>query len=254
MAETFKGKVALVTGAGSGLGKATALTFVREGAKVIVADIDAKGGKETVEVIKKANGEAIFVKVDVVKEAEVEALVNKAVETYGRLDCAHNNVGIEELPTPFVERTEEQWDRILGVDLKSVFLCLKHEIKYMVNHGGGAIVNTSSIAGLTGAPGIAAYVASKHGVVGLTRAVGAEFGKAGIRVNCVCPAGMRGTAMYNRFGAACPQMADMVKETNPMGRDGEPEEVAEAVVWLCSDAASYVNGHAMSIDGGFAVV
>jgi NAD(P)-dependent dehydrogenase (short-subunit alcohol dehydrogenase family) len=254
MPRTLKGKVALVTGASSGLGRASALTFAREGAKIVVADIDAKGGKETVQMIEKAGGEALFVKTDVSKEDEVEAMVNKAVQTYGRLDCVHNDVGIEELPTPFTERTEEQWNRVLDVNLKGSFLCMKHEIKYMVNQGGGAIVNTSSIFGLTGSPGLAAYTASKHGIIGLTKAAAAEFGRAGIRVNCVCPGGMRGTAMYNRIVAANPEIPDMVREANPMGRDGEPEEVAEAVVWLCSDAASYVNGHAMSIDGGFAVV
>jgi NAD(P)-dependent dehydrogenase (short-subunit alcohol dehydrogenase family) len=254
MPRTLKGKVALVTGASSGLGRASALTFAREGAKIVVADIDAKGGKETVQMIEKAGGEALFVKTDVSKEDEVEAMVNKAVQTYGRLDCVHNDVGIEELPTPFTERTEEQWNRVLDVNLKGSFLCMKHEIKYMVNQGGGAIVNTSSIFGLTGSPGLAAYTASKHGIIGLTKAAAAEFGRAGIRVNCVCPGGMRGTAMYNRIVAANPEIPDMVREANPMGRDGEPEEVAEAVVWLCSDAASYVNGHAMSIDGGFAVI
>ena len=254
MPRTLKGKVALVTGASSGLGRASALTFAREGAKIVVADIDAKGGKETVQMIEKGGGEALFVKTDVSKEDEVEAMVNKAVQTYGRLDCVHNDVGIEELPTPFTERTEEQWNRVLDVNLKGSFLCMKHEIKYMVNQGGGAIVNTSSIFGLTGSPGLAAYTASKHGIIGLTKAAAAEFGRAGIRVNCVCPGGMRGTAMYNRIVAANPEIPDMVREANPMGRDGEPEEVAEAVVWLCSDAASYVNGHAMSIDGGFAVV
>jgi NAD(P)-dependent dehydrogenase (short-subunit alcohol dehydrogenase family) len=254
MPGTFKGKVVLVTGAGSGLGRASALTFAREGAKVVVGDIDDKGGQQTVEMVRKAGGEALFVKADVTKEAEVEALVNKAVQTYGRLDCAHNNVGTEELPTSLTEHTEEQWDRVVDANLKSVFLCLKHEIKYMESQGSGAIVNTSSIFGLTAAAGIAAYVASKHGVIGLTRAAAVEFGKAGIRVNCVCPGGMMGTAMYERIVAANPQIPDMVRETNPMGRDGEPEEVAEAVVWLCSDVASYVNGHAMSIDGGFAIV
>lgn len=254
MPGTFQGKVVLVTGAGSGLGRASALAFARGGAKVVVGDIDDKGGQQTVEMVRKAGGEAIFVKADVAKEAEVEALVKKAVQSYGRLDCAHNNVGTEEPPTPLTEHTQEQWDRVTGVNLKSTFLCLKHEIKHMASQGRGAIVNTSSIFGLTASPGIAAYVASKHGVIGLTRAAAVEFGKAGVRVNCVCPGGMMGTAMYERIVAADPKIPDMVRETNPMGRDGEPEEVAEAVVWLCSEAASYVNGHAMSIDGGFTVV
>jgi NAD(P)-dependent dehydrogenase (short-subunit alcohol dehydrogenase family) len=253
MTGTFQGKVALVTGSGLGLGRASALAFAREGAKVVVADIDAENGQQTVQMIKKAGGEALFVKTDVSKAAEVEALVSKAVETYGRLDCAHNNVGIEELPTPFIEGAEEQWDYLMAVDLKSVWLCLKYEISYMVKHGGGAIVNTSSIAGLTGSPGIAMYTAAKHGVIGLTRATAVEYGRAGIRVNAVCPAGMRGTGMYKRIAAAVPELPEKIAETVPLGRDAEPAEVAEAVVWLCSDAASYVTGHPMSVDGGFVV-
>ena len=243
-------KAALVTGAGLGLGRATALAFAREGAKVVVNDINETDGKDTVEMVKKAGGEAIFVKADVSKEKEVEEMVNKAIQTYGRLDCAHNNAGIDEPPMPFTEHTEEQWDRVIGVNLKGVFLCMKHEIKYMVDHGGGAIVNTSSIAGLVAA-GPPIYVASKHGINGLTKAAAAELGRAGIRVNSICPAGMRGTGLYNRVLAITP---DKIKEAVPLGRDAAPEEVAEVVVWLCSDKASYVNGTAMSVDGGFVIV
>lgn len=246
-------KAALVTGAGLGLGRATALAFAREGAKVVVNDINETDGKDTVEMVKKAGGEAIFVKADVSKEKEVEAMVNKAIQTYGRLDCAHNNAGIDEPPMPFTEHTEEQWDRVIGVNLKGVFLCMKHEIKYMVDHGGGAIVNTSSIAGLVAA-GPPIYVASKHGINGLTKAAAAELGRAGIRVNSICPAGMRGTGLYNRVLAITPDIVDKIKEAVPLGRDAAPEEVAEVVVWLCSDKASYVNGTAMSVDGGFVIV
>lgn len=251
MAGTFQGKVALITGAGSGLGRASALAFAREGAKVVVADVDVESGQQTVQLINKAGGEAIFVKVDVAKAAEVEAMVNKAVETYGRLDCAHNNVGIEELASPFTEGTEEQWEHIMNVDLKSVWLCLKYEISHMVKHGGGAIVNTSSISGLIGIPGIPMYTAAKHGVNGLTRVAAVEYAKAGIRVNAVCPAGMRGTGFYQRVVAFDPEVPRKIAELVPLGRDSEPEEVAEAVIWLCSDAASYVTGHIMSVDGGF---
>jgi NAD(P)-dependent dehydrogenase (short-subunit alcohol dehydrogenase family) len=251
MTGTLKDKVALITGAGSGLGRATALVFAREEAKVVVADLDEKGGKETVNMVKNAGGEATFIKVDVSKAADVEAMVKKTVETYGKLNCAHNNVGIEELPTPLIEGTEEQWDKIMDINLKGVWLCLKYEIMHMVNHGGGAIVNTSSIAGLTGAPGISMYTASKHGVNGLTRSVAVEFAKAGIRVNSVCPAGMKGTGFYNRVAAAVPEVTKKIAEVVPLGRDSDPAEVAEAVLWLCSDAASFVTGHIMSVDGGF---
>ena len=253
MSGILMGKAALVTGAGLGLGRATALAFAREGAKVVVNDINETDGKDTVEMVKKAGGEAIFVKADVSKEKEVEAMVNKAIQTYGRLDCAHNNAGIDEPPMPFTEHTEEQWDRVIGVNLKGVFLCMKHEIKYMVDHGGGAIVNTSSIAGLVAA-GPPIYVASKHGINGLTKAAAAELGRAGIRVNSICPAGMRGTGLYNRVLAITPDIVDKIKEAVPLGRDAAPEEVAEVVVWLCSDKASYVNGTAMSVDGGFVIV
>jgi NAD(P)-dependent dehydrogenase (short-subunit alcohol dehydrogenase family) len=251
MAGLFQGKVALVTGAGMGLGQAAAIAFAKEGAKVVVADIDAANGQKTVDMIKKTGGEAIFVKTDVSRAKEVEAMVKKTVDTYGRLDCAHNNVGIEELPKPLIEGTEEQWDRIVAVDLKSVWLCLKYEVTYMVKHGGGAIVNSSSIAGLAGAPGQPMYSACKHGVNGLTRTVALDYAKAGIRVNAVCPAGMRGTGFYGRMAEYMPELPGMVAKLVPLGRDSAPEEVAEAVIWLCSDKASYVTGCIMPVDGGF---
>ena len=253
MAGMFKGKVALVTGAGLGLGKAAALAFAREGAKVAVADIDVKNGQKTVQMIKKAGGEAIFIKTDVTKAADVEAMVKETVKTYKELDYAHNNVGIEELPTPFTDGTEEQWYRIMDVDLKSVWLCMKYEIRYMVKHGGGAIVNTSSIAGLTGAPGLPMYTAAKHGVIGLTRVGAVEFAKKSIRVNTICPAGMRGTGFFNRVAAFDPSLPPKIAEMVPLGRDSAPEEIAEAVIWLCSDKASYITGCVMSVDGGFTV-
>ena len=253
MAGMFKGKVALVTGAGLGLGRATALAFAREGAKVVVADIDEKGGRETVDMIKKAGGEAHFIKTDVSRAADVEAMVNKTVETYGGLDYAHNNVGIEELPEPLTEATEELWDRLVAVNLKSVWLCLKYEIIYMEKNGGGSIVNSSSIAGLIGAPGQAVYTACKWGVNGLTKTAAGMYAKAGIRVNAVCPAGMKGTGFYNRMLENQPGMAQAVINMVPLGRDSEPEEIAEAVIWLCSDKASYVTGILMPVDGGFTV-
>jgi NAD(P)-dependent dehydrogenase (short-subunit alcohol dehydrogenase family) len=253
MAGTFQGKVALVTGAGLGLGKASALAFAREGARVVVADIDADNGQQTVDMIKKAGGEALFIKTDVSRAADVEAMVKKTVETYGGLDCAHNNVGIEEIPEPLTEGTEENFHRIVDVDLKGIWLCLKYEIKYMEKHGGGSIVNTSSIAGLIGAPLQAIYTACKYGVNGLTRSAAGDYAKAGIRINSICPAGMKGTGFYNRMLAAQPGMAEAVTEIVPLGRDAESEEVAEAVLWLCSDAASYVTGITMPVDGGFTI-
>jgi NAD(P)-dependent dehydrogenase (short-subunit alcohol dehydrogenase family) len=253
MAGTFQGKVALVTGAGLGLGKASALAFAREGARVVVADIDADNGQQTADMIKKAGGEALFIKTDVSRAADVEAMVKKTVETYGGLDCAHNNVGIEEIPEPLTEGTEENFHRIVDVDLKGIWLCLKYEIKYMEKHGGGSIVNTSSIAGLIGAPLQAIYTACKYGVNGLTRSAAGDYAKAGIRINSICPAGMKGTGFYNRMLAAQPGMAEAVTEIVPLGRDAESEEVAEAVLWLCSDAASYVTGITMPVDGGFTI-
>jgi NAD(P)-dependent dehydrogenase (short-subunit alcohol dehydrogenase family) len=253
MAGILRGKVAIVTGAGMGLGQAAAIAFAREGAKVVVADIDVKNGQKTVEMIKKVGGEAVFIRTDVSKEADVEAMVAKTVATFGRLDCAHNNVGIEELPHPITEGTSEQFDRLVAIDLKGIWLCMKHEIIYMEGHGGGAIVNTSSIAGLIGAPGQAIYSACKWGVNGLTKSAAKDYAKKGIRVNSVCPAGMKGTGFYKRMLADQPGMAQGVIDLVPLGRDAQPEEVAEAVVWLCSDRASYVTGVNMPVDGGFTV-
>jgi NAD(P)-dependent dehydrogenase (short-subunit alcohol dehydrogenase family) len=253
MAGMFGGKVALVTGAGLGLGRASALAFAREGARVVVADIDPDNGQKTVDMIKKAKGEAKFLRTDVSKATDVEAMVAKTAADYGRLDYAHNNVGIEELPEPLTAASEEFFDRLIAVDLKSVWLCLKYEILHMEAHGGGAIVNTSSIAGLIGAPGQAIYTACKWGVNGLTKTAAFMHAKSGIRVNAVCPAGMKGTGFYNRMLANQPGMAQAVVDMVPLGRDAQPEEVAEAVIWLCSDRASYITGVLMPVDGGFTI-
>jgi NAD(P)-dependent dehydrogenase (short-subunit alcohol dehydrogenase family) len=250
MSGMLEGKVAIVTGAGYGLGRATAMAFAKEGAKVTVADIDAEKGQQTVQMVKEAGGEALFVKTDVTKEADVEAMVKKTVDTYGRLDCAHNNAGSGEPPKLLHEITEEQWYRVIDLNLKGVWLCMKHEIKHMINHGGGAIVNTSSVAGLTGSPMMTTYGSSKHGVVGLTRTAALEYARLGIRINAVCPAGMRRTGLAEILLEQDPKMAEKLAEGLPMGRDSDPDEVAQAVVWLCSDAASYVTGHAMAVDGG----
>jgi NAD(P)-dependent dehydrogenase (short-subunit alcohol dehydrogenase family) len=251
MSGKFQGKVALVTGGSSGIGRATALAFAREGAKVIIADKDAKGGEETVRMIKQAGGEATFVKTDVSKAAEVEALVNKTIKTYGRLDCALNNAGIVGSGVYTADYTEEVWNRTINVNLKGVWLCLKYEILRMSKHGGGAIVNTSSVVGLMGTPNISDYVASKTGIVGLTKSAALEYANAGIRVNAVCP-GMIDTPMAKPKKGESDFFSwdERAKQEVPLGRRGTPEEVAEAVLWLCSDAASYVTGIAIPVDGG----
>jgi NAD(P)-dependent dehydrogenase (short-subunit alcohol dehydrogenase family) len=254
MAGRVEGKVALVTGGASGIGRATALTFAREGAKLVIADMNEEGGQQTVHMITEKGGEAIFVRTDVSKATEVEAMITKTVETYGRLDCAHNNAGISgfgiagDAYALTAEYPEERWHQVIAVNLTGVWLCMKYEIPQMLSQGRGAIVNTASGAGLVGSRGMSAYVASKHGVVGLTKTAALEYAQQGIRVNCVCP-GVIQTPMTAR-GLSDPEQKAQIVAREPIGRVGTPEEVAEAVVWLCSDAASFVTGHAMSIDGG----
>ena len=241
------GKVALVTGGGSGIGRQACLVFCREGAQVVVSDVTVEGGEETLSLIKQAGGEAAFVKADVAQAAEVEALVAKTVEAYGRLDCAYNNAGIAGRTARVADDTEENWERILSINLKGVWLCLKYEIAHMLKQGGGAIVNTASGAGLIGVRRTGAYVASKHGVVGLTKTAALECAKANIRVNAVCP-GPIDTPMLR---GASERVIDAMAAAQPNGRLGQPQEIAEAVVWLCSDAASFVTGHPMPVDGGY---
>ena len=242
-------KIALVTGAGSGIGRATALVFAREGARVVVSDIVVEGGQETVQQIEAAGGEAIFVKADVSQAADVETLVAKTVETYGRLDCAFNNAGIEGGVKPTIDCTEEEFDRTIAVNLTGVWLCMKYEIQQMLSQGGGTIVNTASAAGLVGFPGLPDYVASKHGVVGLTKTAALEYAKSGIRVNAVCP-GVIQTPMVERGAQLSPGFDELAVSMEPVGRFGQPAEIGEAVVWLCSDAASFVTGIPMQVDGG----
>jgi len=247
---SLEGKVALVTGAGSGIGRASALTFVREGAKVVVVDLDAKGGEETVGMIRQAGGESIFAKADVSKSTEVKAMVDNTIKAYGRLDYAHNNAGIPATLHYTADLPEEDWDQIINVNLKGVWLCMKYEIPQMLKQGKGAIVNTASRLGLSGLEKRSGYTASKHGVVGLTRVAALEYAGAGIRVNCVCPGTILTPLLQSVFKRGGPEVEAALRAEEPIGRLGTSEEVAEAVVWLCSDAASFVTGHPMVVDGG----
>ena len=251
MAGEFRGKVAIVTGGSSGMGRATAYAFAARGAKVVVADIDVKGGETTVSRIKESGGEATFVRTDVSKSDEVQALVNKTVETYGRLDFGFNNAGVNRgIGVPTADYKEEDWDIVQSINLKGIWLCMKYEIRQMLKQGGkAAIVNTASVSGLSPHPADPAYVSSKFGCVGLTKTAALEYAKTGIRINCVCP-GPIYTGLFERVAEAIPGAAEAAKDIVPMGRVGQPEEVAEAVVWLCSEAASFVTALAMSIDGG----
>ncbi|MFC1941925.1 SDR family oxidoreductase [Chloroflexota bacterium] len=251
MTKSMEGKVALVTGASSGIGRASAMAFAREGAKVIVnANVSIEGGEETVRMIEEIGGEATFIKADVASAAEVEAMVSKAIQTYGRLDYAHNNAGIAFPSKQVHEYTEVDWDKVIGINLKGMWLCMKYEIPEMLKQGKGAIVNTGSMASLGAVPNALGYIVSKHGVIGLTRAAAVEYAKSGIRVNAVCP-GVIATPLIERGYGHNPDAAEAARiSQRPIERLGTPEEVAEAVVWLCSDAASFVLGTAMVVDGG----
>jgi NAD(P)-dependent dehydrogenase (short-subunit alcohol dehydrogenase family) len=247
------GKVAFVTGAGSGIGHATALAFAREGASVVVSDISEQNVRDTARRIEELGGRALAVACDVARSEDVKAALEETIETFGRLDVAFNNAGVEQEPKAAAELTEEEWDRIVAVDLRGVFLCMKYEIPLMLQRGGGAIVNTSSGAGVKGFEGQAAYVAAKHGVVGLSKAAALDYAPQNIRINAVCP-GIIDTPMMDRFGGGTPEGKEKelasAAAAQPIGRAGKSEEIAAAVVWLCSDAASFATGHAMVVDGG----
>ncbi len=244
MAGQFEDKVALVTGAASGIGRASALAFAREGASVVVADIDTSGGEETAKQIEASGGRAIFVETDVSRSADVEALVKHTLDTYGRLDLAHNNAGILGPRAITAECSEEDFDRVIAINLKGIFLCMRNELPQMVEQGAGAIVNTCSTSGVIASYALPAYTASKHGVAGLTKAAAVEYIRSGIRINAVCP-GFIDTPLTQALGGK----AEGPKIVVPIGRFGTPEEVAGAVVWLCSDASSYVTGHLLMVDG-----
>jgi len=248
MEKIFKDKVALVTGASFGIGRAAAIAFAKRGAKVVL--VDWMEDYETYNAIKDLGGEVVFYKCDISKSSEVEATHAKAIEHFGRLDYAFNNAGIEGATAKTQDSTEENWDKVIDVNLKGVFLCMKHQIPQMLKNGKGVIVNCASIAGVIGFEGLPAYVASKHGIIGLTKTAALENAKTGIRVNVVCP-GVIKTPMVSRSTGDKKEMIEQYEKLEPMGRLGNPEEVAEAVIWLCSDQSSFITGHSMMVDGGW---
>jgi NAD(P)-dependent dehydrogenase (short-subunit alcohol dehydrogenase family) len=249
MSMKFSGQVAVVTGAAAGIGRATAQAFAAEGLKVVVSDVDVGGGESTVGLIREAGGEATFVRCDVSKEADVQALMTSVVLTYGRLDYAFNNAGIEIEKGKLNEGTEAEFDAIMGVNVKGVWLCMKYQLPLLLAQGGGAIVNTASVAGLGAAPKMSIYSASKHAVIGLTKSAAIEFAKKKIRVNAICPA-VIDTAMFRRAYEADPKKGEFVAGMHPVGRIGKVEEISAAVLYLCCDAAAFTTGQALAIDGG----
>lgn len=250
MEKIFKDKVALVTGASFGIGRSTAIAFAKRGAKVVVADWLDDKEEVTIKAIKDLGGEVLFIKCDVSKSNDVKLLMDKAHSTFGRLDFAFNNAGVEGDMGQTHECTEENWDHTIGINLKGLWLCLKYELPIMQKQGFGVIVNCASVAGLIGFPGLPAYVASKHGVTGLTKTAALENAKINIRVNAVCP-GVIKTPMVDRITGKQKEVEKQYESMEPVGRMGQPEEVAEAVVWLCSDAASFVTGVSLPVDGGW---
>ena len=251
MAGSLEGKAILVTGGGSGIGRATSLLLAKQGAKVMIADYVPEGAQKTVAMIREAGGTAVCLVADVSVTKQVEMVVAKTVETYGCINGAFNNAGIEgKMGTDTVTASEENFDRTIAINLKGVWLCMKYEIPQMLKQGGGAIVNTASVAGLVGIEGAAAYNASKHGVIGLTKTAALEYAQKNIRVNCVCPGGIQ-TPMTARIIDSGQMNEDDVRAFEPVGRWGQPSEIGEGVVWLLSDASSFVTGHSMVIDGGW---
>lgn len=246
---SFSGKVVLITGAGSGLGRASALLFAQQGATVVVSDVNEAGGHETVQLLKEIGAEAMFVACDVANETQVDALVKQTVESYGRLDCAVNNAGIGGLWNPTHTYPAANFEKVMAVNTTGVFFCMRAELQVMLKQGTGAIVNVSSVAGLNGFPNNIAYAASKHAVVGLTRTAALEYAKKGIRVNAVNPV-FTITPMVTGMFEVIGDFKDKLEAAIPMKRFGQPNEVAEAIVWLCSDAASFITGHCLPIDGG----
>jgi NAD(P)-dependent dehydrogenase (short-subunit alcohol dehydrogenase family) len=251
MMGTMAERVALITGAGSGIGRAIALAFARQGASVVVADVDPRGGEETVSEVEKLGAQSMFISCDVSKKADIQALVAETITAFGRIDFACNNAGIHvQLPESFTEIKEETWDRIIAINLKGVFLCMQCEVEQMLKQGGGVIVNIASLAGILAEPGGYCYTASKHGVMGLTKAAAFEYAKAGIRINAVCP-GIVDTPMIRNLTDETKQM---MLGMHPIGRFGRPEEVAGTVMWLCSELAGFVTGIGVIMDGGISAI
>lgn len=252
MTEYLEDKTVIVTGAGSGIGRACALTFARTGARTVVADVQAESGNETVALIKENGGEATFIETDVSEARDVELLISRTIETYGGLDIAYNNAGIEPPVAKTADIVEEDWDKVISINMKSIWLCMKYEIKAMLERGGGAIVNMSSVVGFLGQPEMASYVACKHAVLGLTKTAALEYVGNNIRVNAVCPA-IVATPMVDRFTKGDAGVVAALTAQYPIKRLLDPQEVADAVLWLCSEKTSYLNGHSLVMDGGFSI-
>lgn len=248
MESNFKNKVVIVTGGSFGIGKATAIAFSKKGARLVIADWVED--QETLNQIKSSGAEAIFIKCDVSKAEDVNLMVKKTTETFGQLDYAFNNAGIEGIKGSTLDCSEENWDKTLAINLKGVWLCMKYQLPELLKQGKGSIVNCASIAGMIGYPDLPAYVASKHGIIGLTKTAALEFAKSNIRINAVCP-GVIKTSMIDRLTDNNKEAEDQFASMEPIGRLGRPEEVANAVLWLCSDEASFITGHAMAVDGGW---
>ncbi|MEM7331603.1 MAG: SDR family oxidoreductase [Chloroflexota bacterium] len=250
MNRKFEDKVVLITGAASGIGRETAVQLAKEGATLFLSDVNESGGQETAEMITQKGEKATFFKADVSKSAEVEAMVEACVAEYGRIDCAFNNAGIEGSSARMADIEEDIYDAIMDINVKGVWLCMKHQLPHMMANGGGSIVNTASVAGLVGSHSLSVYGASKHAVVGLTRSAAVEYVRKGIRINAVCPAVIR-TPMVERGFNENPMFVEATLKANPMRRLGEADEVAKAVIWLLSEESSFTNGATITVDGGF---